>query len=232
MFNGSAIGKGLFEHEVNGYKGTVRNAHPASLLRTRTKNWPDRRRRNRLPPRPDTDQLRDRRPRSHRTEVGKRLQDAASPSTTTRTVYAYGHTTQLPVETKAISLDPTVKDTWGLPRHPHHIHAAPQRPQADEILRRTRRRTAQGRRCNVPLNGSNGRREVSRVPPARHVPNGRRNTIECRRQIQSGPRRKEPVDVDGSSLVTSGRGQPTMTIQALAFRAGENAAKFAKRNEI
>jgi choline dehydrogenase-like flavoprotein len=38
--------------------------------------------------------------------------------------------------------------------------------------------------------------------------------------------------VDGSSLVTSGRGQPTMTIQALAFRAGENIARFAKRGEI
>jgi choline dehydrogenase-like flavoprotein len=37
---------------------------------------------------------------------------------------------------------------------------------------------------------------------------------------------------DGSSLVTSGRGQPTMTIQALAFRAGEQIAGFAKRGEI
>jgi choline dehydrogenase-like flavoprotein len=37
---------------------------------------------------------------------------------------------------------------------------------------------------------------------------------------------------DGSSLVTSDRGQPTMTIQALAFRAGEHIARFAKRGEI
>ena len=37
---------------------------------------------------------------------------------------------------------------------------------------------------------------------------------------------------DGSSLVTSGRGQPTMTIQALAFRAGEHIARYARRNEI
>ena len=37
---------------------------------------------------------------------------------------------------------------------------------------------------------------------------------------------------DGSSLVTSGRGQPTMTIQALAFRAGDHIARFAKRGEI
>jgi choline dehydrogenase-like flavoprotein len=38
--------------------------------------------------------------------------------------------------------------------------------------------------------------------------------------------------VDGSSFVTGGRGQPTMTIQALAFRAGDHIAQFAKRREI
>jgi choline dehydrogenase-like flavoprotein len=37
---------------------------------------------------------------------------------------------------------------------------------------------------------------------------------------------------DGSSLVTSGRGQPTMTIQALAFRAADHISAFARRNEI
>jgi choline dehydrogenase-like flavoprotein len=38
--------------------------------------------------------------------------------------------------------------------------------------------------------------------------------------------------VDGSSFVTSGRGQPTMTIQALAFRAAEHIARFVKQGEI
>ena len=37
---------------------------------------------------------------------------------------------------------------------------------------------------------------------------------------------------DGSSLVTSGRGQPTMTIQALAFRAAEHIGAFARKGEI
>jgi len=37
---------------------------------------------------------------------------------------------------------------------------------------------------------------------------------------------------DGSSMVTSGRGQPTMTIQALAFRAAEHITQFARRGEI
>ncbi len=37
---------------------------------------------------------------------------------------------------------------------------------------------------------------------------------------------------DGSSLVTSSRGQPTATISALAFRAGDVIAGFASRGEI
>jgi len=37
---------------------------------------------------------------------------------------------------------------------------------------------------------------------------------------------------DGSSFVTSGRGQPTMTIQALAFRAAEHMARCARAGEI
>jgi choline dehydrogenase-like flavoprotein len=37
---------------------------------------------------------------------------------------------------------------------------------------------------------------------------------------------------DGSSLVTSGRGQPTMTIEALAFRAADRITALAKRGEL
>jgi choline dehydrogenase-like flavoprotein len=37
---------------------------------------------------------------------------------------------------------------------------------------------------------------------------------------------------DGSSFVTSGRGQPTQTIEALAFRAAEHIAKFARAGDI
>jgi choline dehydrogenase-like flavoprotein len=37
---------------------------------------------------------------------------------------------------------------------------------------------------------------------------------------------------DGSSIVTSGRGQPTMTIMALAFRAAEHIGRAARANEI
>ena len=38
--------------------------------------------------------------------------------------------------------------------------------------------------------------------------------------------------VDGSSFVTSGRGQPTMTIQALAFRAADRIKARVKVREL
>jgi choline dehydrogenase-like flavoprotein len=38
--------------------------------------------------------------------------------------------------------------------------------------------------------------------------------------------------VDGSSLVTCGRQQPTATIQALAYRAAERITKMAKNREL
>jgi len=38
--------------------------------------------------------------------------------------------------------------------------------------------------------------------------------------------------VDGSSFVTSGRGQPTMTIQALAFRAADRITALVKTKSL
>jgi choline dehydrogenase-like flavoprotein len=38
--------------------------------------------------------------------------------------------------------------------------------------------------------------------------------------------------VDGSSMVSSSRGQPTMTIMALAFRAADYIIQAARRSEI
>ena len=37
---------------------------------------------------------------------------------------------------------------------------------------------------------------------------------------------------DGSSMVTGGRGQPTETIQALAYRAVDHIAQFVRWGEI
>ena len=44
--------------------------------------------------------------------------------------------------------------------------------------------------------------------------------------------RRNFIKSGGSSFVSSGRGQPTMTIQALAFRAAEHITRFARNGEI
>jgi len=148
-----------------------------------------------------------------------------------RTMLAAGWTTSLPVEANSVSLDPVLKDAWGLPAlrctykdHPDDLKfAAWLRDRADEILDSAgalkvwRKPIAETTVGLVALGtcrmGNDPRRSVvNRFHRTHDVP----NLFVC----------------DGSSFVTSGRGQPTMTIQALAFRAAEHIAGFARRSEI
>ena len=58
------------------------------------------------------------------------------------------------------------------------------------------------------------------------------NNVGQSARRSSLPMKDVTIVCDGSSLVTSGRGQPTMTIEALAFRAAEHIGQSAKRHEI
>ena len=148
-----------------------------------------------------------------------------------RTMLAAGHCTSLAVEANSVSLDPALKDAWGLPAmrctykdHPDDLKmAAWIQERADEILLaagalKVWRHPVSEQDLGVHLlgtcrMGNDPRRSViDRYHRAHDVP----NLFLC----------------DGSSFVTSGRGQPTMTIQALAFRAAEHIAGFARRNEM
>ncbi|HEY0800603.1 MAG TPA: GMC family oxidoreductase [Steroidobacteraceae bacterium] len=148
-----------------------------------------------------------------------------------RTMLAMGHGTALPVEANSVSLDPELKDAWGRPAirctykdHPDDLKfIAWLQDRADEILQAAgalkiwRKPITETTLGLVALGtcrmGDNPRRSVvDRFHRAHDVP----NLFIC----------------DGSSFVTSGRGQPTMTIQALAFRAAEHIAASARRNEI
>ncbi|HYL84216.1 MAG TPA: GMC family oxidoreductase [Candidatus Angelobacter sp.] len=149
----------------------------------------------------------------------------------TRTMEIFCHGTSLPVENNSFSLDPDLKDAWGLPAlsltykdHPddlkltswlferaHAIHEAagavkkwsfpPQEQQFGVHLLGT---------CRM------GNDPKTSVINADHRTHDVKNLFLC----------------DGSSLVTSGRGQPTMTIMALAFRAADRITALAKRGEI
>ena len=149
----------------------------------------------------------------------------------TRTMNVDGHSTSLPLETNTISLDPDMKDAWGLPAmrvtykdHPDDLAMMRfLQDRAIEILeaagaRRTWRQPVQETTLAAHLLGTcrMGDDPRASVVDRYHRTHDVRNLFIC----------------DGSSLVTGGRGQPTATIQALAYRAGELIAQFARRGEI
>ncbi|MCI0437344.1 MAG: GMC family oxidoreductase [Gemmatimonadetes bacterium] len=141
------------------------------------------------------------------------------------------HSTSLPVETNSISLDPTVKDKWGRPalRVTYHDH--------DDDIRMMQFLQD---RANELLDAAGARRKWSF--PAASQTAGAHLLGTCRMgndpatSVVTRDHRSHDVPnlfiCDGSSFVTSGRGQPTMTIQALAFRAGDRLADLARRGEI
>jgi choline dehydrogenase-like flavoprotein len=149
----------------------------------------------------------------------------------TRTMNVDGHSTSLPLETNTISLDPEVKDAWGLPAmrvtykdHPDDLAMMRfLQNKAIDVLeaagaRRTWRGPVQETTLAAHLLGTcrMGNDPRTSVVDRHHRAHDVRNLFIC----------------DGSSLVTGGRGQPTATIQALAYRAGEHIAQFARRGEI
>ncbi len=149
----------------------------------------------------------------------------------TRSMMAAGHCTSLAQETNNVTLDPTLKDAWGMPAirvtykdHPDDLAMAQfLQDRAHEIMVaagakkvwRTAPRLARG---GVHLLGTcrMGNDPQTSVVDKYHRTHDVPNLFIC----------------DGSSFVTSGRGQPTMTIQALAFRAADHIGQFAQRNEI
>jgi choline dehydrogenase-like flavoprotein len=148
-----------------------------------------------------------------------------------RTMLAAGWTTSLPVEANSVSLDPVLKDSWGQPAirctytdHPDDLKFAEWlRDRADEIL------AAAGalRVWRKPITETTV--GLAMLGTCRMGNDPRRSVIDRFHRTHEVP---NLFLCDGSSFVTSGRGQPTMTIQALAFRAAEQIARFARRNEI
>jgi choline dehydrogenase-like flavoprotein len=142
-----------------------------------------------------------------------------------------GHGTSLPQETNRVDIDPELKDDWGVPAmrvtyqdHPDDTkHAAWQIERAKEIMDAAGAiqivaepvREARG---GVHLLGTcrMGNNPATSVIDKYHRTHDVKNLFLC----------------DGSSMVTSGRGQPTQTIEALAFRAADHINKFARANEI
>ena len=161
---------------------------------------------------------------------GSALQGAAQRNFLAR-MQVYCHGTSLPVESNNVTLDPELKDAWGMPAIRVTYKDHPRRSGQRTFPAGSRRRDHRGG-GRAQSHESAGDRAAVLDAPARHVPHGQRPANSVVDKYHRSHDMPNLFVCDGSSLVTSGRGQPTMTIQALAFRAGEHIARFAKRGEV
>ena len=141
------------------------------------------------------------------------------------------HSTSLPVETNSITLDPVARDRWGrsgirvtYTDHPDDLAMMTfLQDRGREILE-----AAGAEKVWAP--------PVVPQTLTAHLLGTCRMGNDPRESVIDSNHRTHDVQnlflCDGSSMVTSGRGQPTMTIQALAFRAGDRIGELARRSEI
>jgi choline dehydrogenase-like flavoprotein len=231
MLNSGAISMGVFEHPLNDYKGFAVSRifhdfyeldaqkvgfYGGGGIDARFDMTPIGFAMGGLPP--DTPRW------------GKDFKAALSHNFT-RTMEIFCHGTSLPLENNSFSLDPDLKDAWGLPAlrltykdHPDDLKLVNWlNVRAQELLEAAGAEKkwsypAQEQQFAVHLLGTcrMGNDPKTSVINPDHRTHDVKNLFLC----------------DGSSLVTSGRGQPTMTIEALAFRAADRITALAKRGEL
>jgi len=149
----------------------------------------------------------------------------------TRKMTVLGSTTSVPLKRNNISLDPSLKDDKG--------RAAIRMTYMDHDDDLAMAGFLQDRA--VEILGAAGAKEIWREPieggviQAHLLGTCRMGNDPATSVVDKYHRAHDIPNLficDGSSFVSSGRGQPTMTIQALAFRAAEHIGRFARRGEI
>ncbi len=151
----------------------------------------------------------------------------------TRTMTLLAHTTSLAQAKNSVSLDPEVKDAWGLPAvritFDHH-------PDDMATMKWIMARQMEILQAAGALKTWSQSLELVDNLPSRHLMGTCRMGNDPRSSVVNAHSRTHDVPnlflVDGSNFVTSGRQQPTATIQALAYRAADYAIGAAKRGEL
>jgi choline dehydrogenase-like flavoprotein len=148
-----------------------------------------------------------------------------------RTMFFGTHGTSLPLESNSVTIDPALKDAWGLPcmRVTYKDHQDDLKNAEFLTARAMEIAQAAGALKSWPEPVEPQTQSVHLLGTCRMGNDPKTSVIDRYHRAHDVP---NLFICDGSSLVTSSRGQPTETICALAFRAGEKIAEFAKRGEI
>lgn len=148
-----------------------------------------------------------------------------------RTMSSLSHATCLPREQNSISLDPEVKDAWGQPAMRVTFQLHPDDISNMKFLLAQQLEILEASGARKVWSGG-----IWDVTGSVHLMGTCRMGNDPATSVVNKYHRAHDVPnlfvVDGSSFVTSGRQQPTCTIQALAYRAADNIVKSAKAGEI
>jgi len=143
------------------------------------------------------------------------------------------HASCLAMEQNSISLDDELKDTWGLPALRVTFKNHPDDMKAVQFLTERQKEILEAAGAQKIWVDQATIEETSY---SRHLMGSCRMGDDPRTSVVNKLHRAHDVPnlflVDGSSLVTSARQQPTATIQALAFRAADSIGKAARKGEI
>jgi choline dehydrogenase-like flavoprotein len=150
-----------------------------------------------------------------------------------RSMSLLAHTSSLAQWKNTVTLDPDVKDAWGLPAlritseyHPDDLAAMKWiLTKQVEILEAAGAQKVWSQSLDIVDN-----------MPSRHLMGTCRMGNDPKTSVVDAHSRTHDVPnlflVDGSNFVTAARQQPTATIQALAYRAADYAIGAAKRGEL
>lgn len=230
MFNGAASSTGMFEHEVHAHKGPVVTRITQELYELDEKLGfvggggydfrvanPALTRTMRMPEEGPT--------------WGSAFKERMRPWFL-NSVDSAAHTTSLPVPTNRVDLDPELKDAWGLPamrvtfrEHEHDLRLYKYfQDRGRELLQAA----GATKITDTPI--ADAPRQTVHLLGTARMGNDPSSSVVDR--FHRAHDVKNLFIVDGSSFVTGGRGQPTLTIQALAFRAADHIGQFARKGEI
>jgi choline dehydrogenase-like flavoprotein len=141
------------------------------------------------------------------------------------------HLTSLPLASNTVTLDADHRDRWGRPGFCLTYRDHPDDMKTKYWFRDRTHELMQAAGAthvwNQPVLPSDG--GVHLLGTARMGNDPRDSVVDRYHRAHDVP---NLFICDGSSFVTSGRGQPTMTIQALAFRAADHIARFARSHAI